>query len=791
MSKAAKIGMAIVGSLVFILVSLSILVKVVVTPEKIRETLLPLAEQSLQRKVEIGAIDIGIFSGVTVSDLRVQDKLTQNDFITVEMAAFKYKLTALLTGDIVIDRVLLEKPYIEVVREPDGQFNFSDLLTEKSAASESKSKAGKSGPAATSVLDLLINDVSVKGGELLFVDRSQSSKTPYRYRFDQVNFEASRITLKKAFPIKLSGSLNGSQIDLSGRYDIRTRGGDFDLQLDSLDLVKFSPYFRRNLPGKLGSADLSLNLEFQLQPERIESKGIVQLGNLDLVLNDLPQAAFQNARLKVDYSLAFDLQRQQLALSTFEINFNDSVIGLEGDVALAGTEPELKLALLFDKLDLRPLFNNLPKGLTRDFQSYSLAGQIDGRIELSGKPSTGLKLLRKSELTLANVQATVVGKRAGVDGTIRYQNQIATAQNLLLKMADQQLRLDFKAEDLTEDVIRGQFTLSAEQLNLNNLLPEPEAEPKSVATTGSHPMVERQPSLAEEIGPFDLPLDLQGTLRVGQLIYRQLAFEHTQADLLLCDNHLKIDPLRAKLAGGEVSIKTDVNLGVKGLQYQGQMEVDQSNLMGLVAGLVPQTKQSVSGLLQWQNNFSGRGTIPDNLLRALQVKGAFQLRQGQISGSPLLEQMATFLGVSDLKVLSFDTLAGQYDLRNGLTSLSGKLDSSKTKLIPRGTVGVDGSLNLKLDTRLAPELLQKIGVKSDLQKVVSDKDGWGVLPLVVKGTLSRPKVGFDNAALQQQAADKLKQEASQRLLDKIGGDSEKQKPVKQLLEGTLNRLFGQ
>ena len=340
MSKAAKIAMAIAGSLVFILVSLSILVKVVVTPEKIRQTLLPLAEQALQRKVEIGTINIGIFSGVSVTDLRVQKKLSQDDFITVSLVSFKYKLVALLTGEIVIDKILLEEPRLEVIREPDGQFNFSDLLGEDSAKSGAKPKVSQSEPATGSVLDLLVKEVRVTGGELLFVDRSQSPNTPYRYRIDRFNFEASSITLEKAFPIKLSGALNDSHIELSGRYDIRTQTGDFDLKLGSLDLVKFSPYFRNNLPGKLGSADLSLNMEVQLQPDMIESKGIVQLENLDLVLNDLPQAALQNDRLKVDYSLAFDLPQQRLSLSTMQINFNDSVVGLEGDVALAGAEPE-------------------------------------------------------------------------------------------------------------------------------------------------------------------------------------------------------------------------------------------------------------------------------------------------------------------------------------------------------------------------------------------------------------------------------------------------------------------
>jgi len=798
MSKAAKISIALGVSVVFLLVSFSILVKVVVTPEKVRETLLPLAKDALQREIEIGGIDIGIFSGVTLNDLRVQKKETPDDFISVGLVVLNYKLLALLTGDIVIDRVIMEEPRIEVVRFADGSFNFSDLTgntdskpAEKKAAANETDQS--SGGKVDSPLDLLIKKASISGGELIFVDRSHNSNAPYRYSFSQLNFDASDITLEKAFPIKFSAQLNGSQIDLSGRYDISSQSGELDLQLNALDLVKFSPYYRNALPGKLSSAQLSLSLEVLLRPEHIDSKGKLQLEQLDLSLNDLPQAAFKQARVGVDYALAFDLKKQRLSLSTFLLNFNDSVVGAEGHIDLSAADPHLQMAILLDHLDLRQLLEGLPKGLSRDLEIYSLAGKIDGRIALAGSANSGAKLLQSADLTLIDVRATVAEKRAGINGTIKYRDDTATTQKLILKMADQQLQLDFKAENLTGDLVRGEFLLAADTLNLNQLLPQDTVQQAAEGSgpVAEGPLVERRATLAEEVGPFDLPVDMTGRLQVGKLIYNQLEMTRARADVVLKDNHLKINPLRTDLAGGELNLVADVNLGVKGLQYQGQMKVDQSNLMGVAAGLVPQAEQSISGLLQWQNNFSGRGTQPDNLLQSLQVKGAMLLQQGQISGSPLLEQISLFLGIPDLKVLSFDALEGRYDLRNGLASLDGQLNSSKTKLVPKGTVGVDGALDMKLDARIAPELLQKMGVKSGLKKVVSDQNGWGVLPLAIKGTLSRPKIAFDSEALQQQAADKLKQEAANRLFDKLGSGTEaEQKPVKQLLEGTLNRLFG-
>ncbi|WP_303721059.1 AsmA family protein [Malonomonas rubra] len=787
MSKTAKIAMAVGITIVFLLVSLSILVKVVVTPERVRGALLPLVEDSLQRKVEVGGIDIGIFSGVSLYDLRVQKKDTPDDFISIKLLALHYKLLPLFRGELVIDQILLEEPRIEIIRTAANEFNFSDLLPTggNKPATETKTEKVSTG---TSPLGLLVNQVSIKGGELVFIDRLNNSRSPYRYLFNQFNFEASRITLNGPFPVEFSTMLDGSQITLSGNYDIAEQAGDLDLQLSKLDLVKFAPYYRQSLPGKLGSAVLNLNLEVQLKKETVESKGKILLDNLDLVLDELPEAALKQGKLELDYALNYQLNRQKLAVSTLLVNFNDAVIGAEGTVELAGKEPNLALALLFDKLDLTTLVDALPDGLNKDIRNFRLAGAIDGRIEFSGPASAGAKLLKTADIELVDVKANLDKLRFGVSGPIKLADQRVEAKQMILDLAGQKAYLEFSAENLFGDLVSGNFRLAADQLDLNPLLPKESEVPQ--ASSPKQAKVKQEQTLAEDIGPFNIPVDMRGTLRVGKLIYRKLDLENVSADVILKDNHLQIEPLRGGVAGGDFTFNSDVDLGVQGLKYQGQASFDQSNLMTLVSGLVPQAKQTVSGLLQLQNNFSGRGTIPDNVLKSLQVKGVLKLRQGQVTGSPLLEQLAMFLDLPDLKILSFDALESNYDLRNGLTKLSAQLDSSKAKLKPEGTISVEGGLDLKLDARLSPDLMNRIGVKTGLQKELSDKDGWGMLPLTIKGTLSSPKIGLDSKVLQERATSKVKQEATKRLLEKVVPADEEKTPVKQLLEGTLNRLLG-
>ncbi|HEY5675060.1 MAG TPA: AsmA family protein [Malonomonas sp.] len=795
MSGLKKILLVLLGLLVTLMIVVVVLIKVLVTPEKIRETVVPLAEKQLQRKVEVGDINIGIFSGVSLADLKVMQRDNSAEFVSARAMSLSYQFWPLLTGKIVLDEIRLEQPKILVVRNPDGSFNFSDLQQRSDQPTKTQTQADDSpqqSSGAAGLINLLVNEVTIDNGELLFIDRLQNAEAPFRYSLEQLNLQARQITLDKAFPIAISAQLNGSRIELAGTYDIAQMAGDIDLQLTPLDLAKFAPYYRDALPGTLGAAHLSLNLEASLQADRISSKGKIALNKVDLVLKALPDAALKQADLTVDYAINYQLENKVLDISTLLVNFNGIALAAEGDVKLAGAEPQLALALLLNKFDLRKLNQGLPAGLVADLDKFALAGLVDGRIELAGQPSAGAKLLKGAQFQFDQVKATVAGGQAAISGAVSYAGQVAQAEKLNLSFNEQQAQLSFKVNEPLGKIIRGEFQIEADSLDLNRLMPATAAgsAPAGKTEGAKLPPVEREKTIAEDIGPFDLPLVMKGTLAVNRLLYKQLTMERVKADLLLKDNRLTLSSLRSELGGGELLASADIDLGVKGLAYSGQLNVGQSNLTSLVSGLFPQAKQSVSGLLEWQNSFSGRGTIPDVLLKQLQLDGTLRVGKGKVTGSPLLEQFSNLLGSPDLKVLSFNDFSGNYSLQKGLASLKADLDSSKTKLRPEGTIGLDGAMNMKLDARLAPALLESLGAAKELKQFATDADGWGMLPLQIKGTVNQPQIGYDTKALQKQATERVTQEASKQLMKKLGDKGGDQAPVKELLDGTLKKLFG-
>ncbi|MBW6509259.1 MAG: DUF748 domain-containing protein [Desulfuromonadales bacterium] len=787
MSGIVRFFLLVVAIVSILLALLAVLIQTQLTPERVRSTLLPMMEKQLGRTITIGDIDIGIFSGVSISDLNIHEAESTDLFVTVGSARLSYRLWSLLKGQLDISEILLDGPVITVIRYPDGHFNFTDLLGEEDPETSPGRSDVQRSTRIEAPFDLLIARISIHNGQILFIDRSINPTAPFRYRFSNMNLTVKDLSLAKSFPLDLFVVLNQSQLNLSAQINLARQTGNAVLRVSPLDLIPFAPYYRNLLPGTLGSAQLEINLDLDWTPERLLSRGKVSLNQVDMVLRELADMPLRGVRLATDYSIRYDPTQQQLEISTALLNYNDIKATVQGNINLGVADPAVDLQVVLDKVDLRHSIQSLPQGLTRQLQPYSPAGEFTLRLHLLGRASTKEKLIHSAQIRLNEVQATVAHLRTGINGDINYiQNQL-TSDNLLLKGGDQQAHLTFNLTDLLTPPLRGTFTLSSRELHLDSFFAE-ENDPTptpSRATAASGP--------APEPGPYDLPLDITGTATFDRLLYRQVTMQQVHAVIALKDNRLTISPLSGRIGEGQFSLATAVDLGVAGFRYEGQTILTQPDLSTLVNGLFPTAMQNVSGQVNWVNSFSGRGTTADNLLKALQLDGEIQLSQGALSGFTLLDQVSWFLDSPDLKNLTFQDFQGVYRLRDGKALIDSHLDGAQVKLTTKGSVGVDGSISLSLATRLAPDIVSRMGASERLKQAFVDSSGWGVLPLELRGSLASPQVRFDTGALEQQAVDQAKREMSDRLLDKLlpEGQGENRESMKNLLDSTLRRLRSQ
>jgi AsmA protein len=145
MRKALWISGAIVLFVIVGLVATVLLIDV----NRFREPIQSQLEKGLHRQVKLGSISLSLFPlAITVSDCTISESVdfaTGRPFATAKEIAVRVGLAALLRKQIQVDSLVLRQPAIELVRNPQGKWNFSSLGGESAAA---RRAAGLSSSAA-------------------------------------------------------------------------------------------------------------------------------------------------------------------------------------------------------------------------------------------------------------------------------------------------------------------------------------------------------------------------------------------------------------------------------------------------------------------------------------------------------------------------------------------------------------------------------------------------------------------------------------------------------------------
>lgn len=142
-----------------------------VTDERVRAVVVPQAEKALGRTVTIGAIKIGLLSGITIEDLAVKELDNQVDFIKADTFVLSYDLMPLLQKKFVINEIRLNEPFINITRDKSGKFNFNSLALLKKVSSSPPKKTGSSSATPASLpVSLTIEKIKIVKATLVVTD---------------------------------------------------------------------------------------------------------------------------------------------------------------------------------------------------------------------------------------------------------------------------------------------------------------------------------------------------------------------------------------------------------------------------------------------------------------------------------------------------------------------------------------------------------------------------------------------------------------------------------------------
>ncbi len=776
-----KIVAVVAVAAILIIVATTMFAKIFITPERVRAAVLPVVEKTLNRDVQLGDISIRLFSGIILHDLRIMERDSNETFISASSAALRYRLLPLLSLQVIIDELRLEEPYIRAVRLPGGTFNFSDLMASKEAPDPGGEPPVRTAPTAepnTLPINLTIATVRLNRGTILFIDKTINPDMPQHYQISELNGVARSISLDKSFPFEFSCRINEASLSIEGHADILKQGINAQLKIDGLDATDFLPYFADQIPGRLSSLNLELNTNVTANLNQIVSSGTLALRDINLVLNDLADAPIRDAHLLVDFDISADLTASLLELRSTRINCNGIIAQVSGRIENMNNKPQLALDLRLPSLKFPNALTALPKELVADVLALDPSGVLDIQARIEGPFDQGASIIKNADVRLKNVQATAGGMRPNLNGSLKLTGDQLISEDLVMNAGGSQAGIDLSAKNLFDKPIITQH-INAKRVDLDALLQTSASTPADNANKRTHTKVQsgsKEAQAAEEIGPFDLSLRVDGTVKIGEIVYKGLTINDFNLAYRLADNILTIEKMNGRTAGGSFKQNGRVDLGRKGLAYKTTLSMQDIQTDPVISAFMPQAAGIFFGDLNLDLEANGSGTLPETLKQNLTCTSRINLINGRITGSNLSQGLADFLSSNELRELTFSTFADTVAIKQGRALIDTEMDGTDIRMSPKGVVGLDGSLDVSLNAALSPNIMKKIDKRGKVSSYLTDQQGWNQLPLKITGNITQPRFSLDTIGLQKQAKERVFDILQQKL---FGRDKDAEKEEKQ------------
>ena len=123
--------------------------------------------EKLKREVTIQTVKINPFMlSLTVRGFAIREPRSPNTFVSFDELYLNFQTMSVFKRGIIIKEIRLQKPYVNIVRNEDLLYNFSDLLmTEKAKPSE-----------PSKPLRFSLNNIQIIGGSIDFFDGPKHTK---------------------------------------------------------------------------------------------------------------------------------------------------------------------------------------------------------------------------------------------------------------------------------------------------------------------------------------------------------------------------------------------------------------------------------------------------------------------------------------------------------------------------------------------------------------------------------------------------------------------------------------
>lgn len=786
MTRSKRLLFGFAGTFIFLLIMAVIVVKVVFTKARILALLTPQIERVIDRPVSIADASITIWNGIGVrlEGLSVGNApgFSNEPMVTVGTLDIKARFWPLLSGKVVVDRIVLDEPFALVEYNSSGESNFDNLVKEDAAADSVPASEGQQ---RLTVGLLIINDArlslrdqrSGRWVDLYGADAETRldaadplvSKFSSKIVFDSLLMlqEDRKFAVRAGKPsIFADGSWNKSSRTLT----IDTSAVEWwGAKLTSAGQIRFLPsLYEIGFNSRLGSVKVEelireIDPAFPL-PKLKELKAFMS-GNIEARLVwPLPENAvpdWQGRFELVDVKWPLPQTDALVTIPRVEIRGSDRSVSWSapggqitgGTFSTSGTIDQLFIG---EETFSARLQASMPlegtKGLLPEAWRSALAGALDldvsgfGSVDhwqdmhLNGRVFSDRVVWTDADWDFDSVSAALDCRLTGHGAQLSRCDWIAGDSRGALTGKIENILPAILSDFTSPDIPHGEFSLVSPYLNLDRLIGEDaEAEPGTAGEGG--------------VASDDIPLlSLTGELTADTLIYNGMTISAASAPFVYRDRVFSLSPISGQVYGGSLGGRLDWNLNTwprpgffTSLSADGIEANDFfSRYLGWAGG--------VFGQILVSGEFSGQGRTATQILPTLLAQGKIDLSGARLESAPLLTQVGRSLGLAGLdRPRTLKDLRLPFRIENGrIITDDISVNWDDVNYAGRGSFGLDQSLSYsvtaKSNSDRAPRIVQGVGMKFS-----------------VAGTITSPAVSIDAAGTARDVLDNVVDQAKDTL----------------------------
>jgi len=237
-----------------------------VAPPILKSLLVKNISNALKREVSILKIEVNPLKlTIKVSGINIREREKTNSMFSLDELFVNAEFSSIFRRALILEEIKLKRPYINIIRNKDGTYNFSDLLamgTKKDGPEQRKADETRKKPFYFS-----LNNISITDGSIDFYDGPVGVRHNVREMNIKVPFISNLVHHAKTHVQPyFFAKINDDAYEIKG-YTLPfadPREAQIDINIQDLDIPKYLAYFPIKMNFKLvsGSIDIAAKISF-------------------------------------------------------------------------------------------------------------------------------------------------------------------------------------------------------------------------------------------------------------------------------------------------------------------------------------------------------------------------------------------------------------------------------------------------------------------------------------------------------------------------------------------------